>query len=75
VTEISLQMLFRLKNFVLRVDDTWYGLTDVTKRAVGLNGNRFITTSGKIQARKYREELKLSARLVCNYILKRTSQI
>jgi hypothetical protein len=46
VTEISLEVLIHLQNIVFSVDDTWNGLTDVTKRTVGHTDNRF-TMSGK----------------------------
>jgi hypothetical protein len=48
VTEISLEVLMHLQNIVFSVDDTWNGLTDVTKGTVGRKDNRF-TVSGKIQ--------------------------
>lgn len=48
MTEISLEVLINLKNLVFSVDDTWNGLTDFTKRTVGLKDKRF-TMRGKIQ--------------------------
>jgi len=74
LTEISLEVLIHLQNIVFSVDDTRNGLTDVTKRTLGRKYNRF-AMNGKIQECKYREELKLSTRLICSHILKRTSQI
>jgi hypothetical protein len=45
-TEISLEVLIHLQNIVFSVDDTWNGLTDVTKGTVGRKDKRF-TVRGK----------------------------
>jgi len=52
VTEISLEVPIHLQNVVFSVDDTWNGLTDVTKRTAGRKGSIF-TMRGKIQECKY----------------------